>query len=66
MIELKNKMIATGSYDKTIKLWALDNGKEINEQTIHEDGKVFSLLEFDDNMLLSAIDKTPDDIQEIK
>ena len=65
MIELKNKMIATGSYDKTIKLWALDNGKEILEQIIHEDGKVFSLLEFDDNMLLSAIDKTPDDIQEI-
>ena len=65
MIELKNKMIATGSYDKTIKLWALDNGKEIPEQTINEDGKVFSLLEFDDNMLLSAIDKTPDDIQEI-
>ena len=65
MIELKNKMIATGSYDKTIKLWTLNNGQEIPEKTIYEEGKVFSLLEFEDNMLLSAIDKTPDDIQEI-
>ena len=65
MIELKNKMIATGTYDKTIKLWSLNNGQEIAEKTIYEEGKVFSLLEFEDNMLLSAIDKTPDDIQEI-
>ena len=65
MIELKNKMIATGSYDKTIKLWTLNNGQEKLEQTINEEGKVFSLLEFEDNMLLSAIDKTPDDVQEI-
>ena len=65
MIELKNKMIATGSYDKTIKLWTLNNGQEKLEKTINEEGKVFSLLEFEDNMLLSAIDKTPDDVQEI-
>ena len=65
MIELKNKMIATGSYDKTIKLWSLNNSQEIAEKTINEVGKVFSLLEFDDNMILSAVDKTPDDVQEI-
>lgn len=65
MIELKNKMIATGSYDNTIKIWSTNNYQIISESTIREDGKVFSLLEFEDNMLLSAIDKTPDGIQEI-
>ena len=65
MIELKNKMIATGSYDNTIKIWSTNHDQIILEKTIKEDGKVFSLLEFEDNMLLSAIDKTPDGIQEI-
>jgi WD40 repeat protein len=65
MIELKNKMIATGSYDKTIKIWTLNDDQQILEKTIQEQGKVFSLLEFENNMLLSAIDKTPDDVQEI-
>jgi hypothetical protein len=58
-------MIATGSYDNTIKIWSTNNYQIISESTIREDGKVFSLLEFEDNMLLSAIDKTPDGIQEI-
>ena len=65
MIELKNKMVATGSYDKTIKIWSLNDEQHMLEKTIQEDGKVFSLLEFENNMLLSAIDKTPDDVQEI-
>ena len=63
MIELRNKLIATGSYDKTIKIWDINTaacGKEIKEE-----GKVFSLLEFRPNILLSAIDKTPDDIMEL-
>ena len=63
MIELQSKLIATGSYDKTIKIW--DINTEACEKEIKEDGKVFSLLEFGPNMLLSAIDKTPDDVQEI-
>jgi len=63
MIELRNKHIATGSYDKTIKIWDINTsacGKEIKE-----DGKVFSLLEFGPNILLSAVDKTPDNIMDI-
>ena len=63
MIELRNKLIATGSYDKTIKIWDINTaacGKEIKEE-----GKVFSLLEFRPNILLIAIDKTPDDIIEL-
>ena len=63
MIELENKQIATGSYDNTIKIWDLNNQNCENE--IIEDGKVFALLEFEPNLLLSAIDKTPDDVQEI-
>ena len=63
MIELENKQIATGSYDNTIKIWDVNNQNCENE--IMEDGKVFALLEFEPNLLLSAIDKTPDDVQEI-
>ena len=63
MIELENKQIATGSYDNTIKIWDVNNQNCENE--IIEDGKVFALLEFEPNLLLSAIDKTPDDVQEI-
>ena len=63
MIELENKQIATGSYDNTIKIWDVNNQNCENE--IKEDGKVFALLEFEPNLLLSAIDKTPDDVQEI-
>ena len=63
MIELENKLIATGSYDNTIKVWDIKNQNCQNE--IKEEGKVFALLEFEPNLILSAIDKTPDDIQEI-
>ena len=63
MIELENKQIATGSYDNTIKIWDINNQNCENE--IIEDGKVFALLEFEPNLLLSAVDKTPDDVQEI-
>ena len=66
MIELQNKLIATGSYDNTIKIW--DISKDSNnafEKEYKEEGKVFSLLEFEPNVILSAIDKTPDNVQEI-
>lgn len=63
MIELENKLIATGSYDNTIKIW--DINKDVCEKEYKEEGKVFSLLEFEPNVILSAIDKTPDNIQDI-
>ena len=63
MIELDNKKIATGSYDCTIKIWDLSNNN--CEIIIKEEGRVFALLEFEPNMLLSAIDKTADNIQDI-
>ena len=44
MIELKNKMIATGSYDNTIKIWSTNYEQIIPEKTIKEDGKVFFLI----------------------
>ena len=63
MIELENKKIATGSYDCSIKIWNLVN--QNCDLVINEEGKVFALLEFEPNMILSAIDKTPDDVQDI-
>ena len=65
MIELHNKLIATGSYDNTIKIWNISGNSNTCEKTINEEGKIFSLLEFEDNMLLASIDKTPEGIQEI-
>lgn len=65
MIELEDKKIATGSYDNTIKIWDLNNYSEQPEKILREQGKVFSLLEFEPNVILTAIDKTPDNIQDI-
>ena len=65
MIELENKKIATGSYDNTIKIWNLKSSNIKCDKTIKEDGKVFSLLEFEQDMLLCAIDQSPDDIDDI-
>ena len=52
LIELKNKKIMTGSYDKTIKIWDLNNSN--CDTIIHEDECIICLLEFEPNMLLSA------------
>jgi WD40 repeat protein len=66
MIELENKMIATGSYDNTIKIWNLENPEETCEREIQENGKIFSLLEFEPNILITSIDYTPEEgIQDI-
>jgi len=65
MIELHNKLIVTGSYDNTIKIWNISADSNSCGKTINEEGKIFSLLEFEDNMLLASIDKTPEGIQEI-
>ena len=45
MIELENKKIATGSYDYSIKIWDLST--QNCELVINEEGRVFSLLEFE-------------------
>lgn len=55
--ELIRGKIATGSYDKTIKIWDLNNYNDFCEKTIYEEGNVLCLLEFEDNMLLSGTDK---------
>ena len=55
LIELSSGKIATGSYDKTIKIW---NIKKFEcEMTLNEEGNVFCLLEFEPNLLLSGTDK---------
>ena len=55
-IELINGKIATGSYDATIKIWDI-NLNFNSQKTIKEEGNVFCLLEFEENMLLSGTEK---------
>ena len=55
--ELIRGKIATGSYDKTIKIWDLNGYNDFCEKTIYEEGNVLCLLEFEDNMLLCGTDK---------
>ena len=55
MIELSNGGIATGSYDCNIKIWDIEKG--ICIKSIKENGYIFSLLEMEPNMLLSATNK---------
>ena len=52
LIQLKSGMIATGSYDATIRIWDLEKGLCIKK--IQEIGEVFCLLEFKPNMILSS------------
>jgi WD40 repeat protein len=55
--ELSMGKIATGSYDKTIKIWNLNYKNAECERTINEEGKVLCLLEFENGMLLSGTNK---------
>ena len=55
MIELSNGAIATGSYDKKIKIWNIESLNCI--KTIDEEGYIFCLLEFEPNKLLSGTNK---------
>ena len=55
LIQLSSGKIATGSYDKTIKIWDINNFK--CEKTINEEGNVICLLEFKPNLLLSGTDE---------
>ena len=50
IIELNSGYVATGSYDKTINIWDLNNSSPIN--TVNISGRVFCLLEFSPGILL--------------
>ena len=51
-VQLLDNILATGSYDKTIKIWNLDTGKEIRTLTGHTGG--IRCLQFDDSKLISG------------
>jgi len=56
-LQLCDNILATGSYDATIKIWNLDNGEELRTLTGHTMG--VRCLQFDDNKLISgSLDKT--------
>ena len=44
IIELDSGYVASGSYDKTINIWDLNNTEPVN--TIKTSGRVFCLLEY--------------------
>ena len=56
-LQFIDNILATGSYDATIKIWDLDTGKEIRALEGHTMG--IRCLQFDDNKLISgSLDKT--------
>lgn len=56
-LQLYDNILATGSYDATIKIWDLDTGEELRTLTGHTMG--VRCLQFDDNKLISgSLDKT--------
>ncbi|KAK4948757.1 hypothetical protein LTR10_012762 [Elasticomyces elasticus] len=56
-LQLCDNILATGSYDATIKIWNLDTGEELRTLTGHTMG--VRCLQFDDNKLISgSLDKT--------
>ena len=50
VIELSSGAIATGSYDKTVCIWKLENQNPYD--TIYTSGRVFCLLEFEPGIIL--------------
>ena len=50
LIELSSGRLASGSYDKTIRIWNADYQKE--DIKIKEKGRIFCLLEFEKNKIL--------------
>ena len=53
LIELHNKKIMTGSYDKTVKTWNLDQNFNFQcDRIVKTEEKVMCLLEFESNMIL--------------
>ncbi|ETI20390.1 hypothetical protein G647_08425 [Cladophialophora carrionii CBS 160.54] len=56
-LQFCDNILATGSYDATIKIWDLDTGKELSTLKGHTMG--IRCLQFDDNKLISgSMDKT--------
>ncbi|KIX96531.1 uncharacterized protein Z520_07797 [Fonsecaea multimorphosa CBS 102226] len=56
-LQFCDNILATGSYDATIKIWDLDTGKELRTLSGHTMG--IRCLQFDDNKLISgSLDKT--------
>lgn len=56
-LQFDDHILATGSYDATIKIWDLVTGKEIRTLSDHTSG--VRCLQFDDNKLISgSIDKS--------
>ena len=53
IIELSSGKLASGSYDKTIRIWDLNN-LEKEEMILKEKGRIFCLLEFEKNKILSG------------
>lgn len=55
LIELSSGEIATGSYDRTIKIW--DINTQLCKKSIEETGNVLCLLEFRPGFILSGTDE---------
>ena len=56
-LQFDENMLATGSYDATIKIWDIESGKEIRTLAGHTSG--VRCLQFDDSKLISgSIDNT--------
>jgi WD40 repeat protein len=55
LIELYNGLIATGSYDSTIKIWDINSQQLL--KIINEAGNVLCLLEFEPGKILSGTDQ---------
>lgn len=51
-LQFDDSMLATGSYDATIKIWDIRTGKELRTLTGHESG--VRALQFDDRKLISG------------
>ena len=51
-LQFNESILATGSYDTTIKIWDVENGEEIRTLTGHESG--IRCLQFDDMKLISG------------
>lgn len=56
-LQFNESILATGSYDATIKIWDIETGDEIRTLKGHEDG--IRCLQFDDTKLISgSVDRT--------